>query len=98
MYKTALHGNTLNIVGRFSLSSKMCSRCGHIDAELTLTNRRYVCQRCGMIKARVPAFFKPGLTFTVKKVLILLCHVIFRSVRPGPVEGPVWFASSPRTV
>ena len=52
VYKTALHGNTLNIVGRFFPSSKMCSCCGNIDAKLTLTNRTYVCKQCGMIKDR----------------------------------------------
>lgn len=52
VYKTTLHGNTLNIIDRFFPSSKMCSGCGTINVELTLTDRTYVCQHCGMKKDR----------------------------------------------
>ncbi len=51
-YKTELYGNTLNVVDRFFPSSKMCSCCGYIHAELTLTDRTYVCKRCGTVKNR----------------------------------------------
>jgi len=30
----------------------MCSRCGNINAELTLTDRTYVCKRCRMVNDR----------------------------------------------
>ncbi len=30
----------------------MCSRCGHLNAELTLTDRTSVCTQCGMVKDR----------------------------------------------
>ncbi len=33
-------------------SSKKCSCCGQINAELTLTDRTYICTRCGMEKDR----------------------------------------------
>jgi putative transposase len=52
VYKTPLYDNTLNIVDRFFPSSKQCSCCGHINAELILTDRTYVCTRCGMKKNR----------------------------------------------
>ena len=52
VYKTTWHGNTLNIVDRFFPSSKMCSCCGNINAELILTDRTYLCKRCGMVKDR----------------------------------------------
>ncbi len=48
MYKSALYGNTLNIIDRFFPSSKQCSHCGSINTELTLTDRTYVCKECGM--------------------------------------------------
>ncbi len=31
---------------------KLCSGCGAIHAKLPLTDRTYVCKRCGMIKNR----------------------------------------------
>jgi putative transposase len=52
VYKARLHGNTLNIIDRFFPSSKRCSRCGNINTELTLTDRTYVCDTCGMVKDR----------------------------------------------
>jgi putative transposase len=51
-YKTFLYGNSLQIVDRFFPSSKRCSHCGHIKSKLTLTNRTYICQQCGMIADR----------------------------------------------
>ncbi len=51
-YKAELYGNTLHIVDRFFPSSKMCSHCGNINAELTLTDRTYVCKQCGMVNDR----------------------------------------------
>jgi putative transposase len=51
-YKTIVHGNTLHIVDRFFPSSKRCSACGHINPKLTLTDRMYVCQQCGMVTDR----------------------------------------------
>ena len=50
--KMTLYGNTLNIVDRFFPSSKMCSGCGNINAELSLTDRTFVCKRCGMVNDR----------------------------------------------
>ena len=52
VYRSALHGNTLHIIARFFPSSKMCSGCGAIKGDLNLTNRTYICERCGMIKDR----------------------------------------------
>ncbi len=51
-YKADLYGNVLHVVDRFFPSSKQCLRCGNINAELTLTDRTYLCKRCGMVKDR----------------------------------------------
>jgi putative transposase len=51
-YKAELYGNMLNVVARFFPSSKQCSCCGNINAELTLTDRTYICKVCGMVKDR----------------------------------------------
>ena len=51
-YKAELYGNMLHIVDRFFPLSKMCSRCGVIKGKLTLTERTYVCEKCGMVNDR----------------------------------------------
>ena len=46
-YKCELYGKNLLVIGRFEPSSKMCS-CGHINNELTLKDREWTCQICGI--------------------------------------------------
>ncbi len=45
-------GNVLHVVNRFFPLSKQCSCCGNINTELTLTDRIYICRRCGIVKNR----------------------------------------------
>ncbi len=42
----------MRVIDRFFPSSKMCSHCGHLNAELVLTDRTYVWNVCGMVKDR----------------------------------------------
>jgi putative transposase len=44
-----LNGNTLIFVDRWFPSSKTCSGCGHIKETLLLSERKYVCEKCGMV-------------------------------------------------
>ena len=46
-YKCGWYGSELWIADRFYPSSKTCSGCGQINAELTLSDRRWTCQACG---------------------------------------------------
>ena len=46
-YKCGWYGSELWIADRFYPSSKTCSGCGQINAELTLSDRRWTCQVCG---------------------------------------------------
>lgn len=39
----------LRIVNRFYPSSKTCSCCGHIKKDLKLSDRTYICLKCGLI-------------------------------------------------
>ncbi len=48
--KSVIYGKTLHLIDRFFPSLKMCSQCGHIHVELTLTDRTYVCKICEMVK------------------------------------------------
>ncbi len=47
-YKCAWYGSTLVVADRWFPSSKTCSRCGAIQDALSLTERIYRCQRCGL--------------------------------------------------
>ena len=46
-YKQERKGHKFIKVDRFFPSSKTCSHCGHIHKELQLSDRTYVCPKCG---------------------------------------------------
>ena len=46
-YKAARAGRRLIVTGRFYPSSKTCSACGHLLAELSLSTRTWHCPSCG---------------------------------------------------
>lgn len=50
-YKTRWYGATLVQADRYYPSSKTCSACGGRKPNLTLAERTYVCERCGLIIA-----------------------------------------------
>ena len=47
-YKTRWYGSTLVEAGRSFPSSKLCSGCGRRKPNLTLADRMYVCEHCGV--------------------------------------------------
>ena len=47
-YKTARTGAKLHVVNRWYPSSKTCSNCGTVKAKLSLNERTYVCDACGL--------------------------------------------------
>ena len=46
-YKAAKYGRHLIMIDRWYPSSKTCSACGHLLAELSLTTRHWTCPSCG---------------------------------------------------
>jgi putative transposase len=46
-YKAARAGRQLIVINRFYPSSKTCSACGHLLAELSLRTRTWQCPSCG---------------------------------------------------
>jgi putative transposase len=46
-YKCEWYGKNLIKIGRFEPSSKTCSNCGHVKADLTLADREWACEACG---------------------------------------------------
>ena len=51
-YKAEEAGRKLIRIPRFEPSSKTCSECGAINQELTLNDRQWVCQSCGVLHDR----------------------------------------------
>ncbi len=47
-YKCGWYSSELVVVSRTFPSSKMCSRCGHRKKELSLSEREYHCEQCGL--------------------------------------------------
>ncbi len=47
-YKAAWYGSRVVVVGRWEPSSRRCSRCGQVKAELLLSERTYHCEVCGL--------------------------------------------------
>ena len=48
-YKTAKTGARLHFVDRWYPSSKTCSQCGSVKAKLSLNERIYRCENCGLV-------------------------------------------------
>ena len=51
-YKAKLRGNTIKIVDRWFPSSKTCSGCGTVKKDLSLSEREFVCEHCGLVMDR----------------------------------------------
>ena len=51
-YKTARTGARLHVVDRWYGSSKTCSGCGSVKAKLSLSERTYRCESCGLVLDR----------------------------------------------
>jgi putative transposase len=52
LYKAAWYGARVVQVDRWEPSSKRCSGCGWIDAGLTLADRTFHCEQCGLVLDR----------------------------------------------
>jgi putative transposase len=51
-YKSEWRGDNVLEIDRFDPSSKMHNKCGHINKELTLKDREWVCPKCGELVLR----------------------------------------------
>lgn len=51
-YKCDWYGKNLLTIGRFEPSSKVCSNCGAIKKDLSLSDRTYICGSCGFEEDR----------------------------------------------
>lgn len=51
-YKCAWYGKTLVVIDRWYPSTKTCSNCGHLLAEISLGTRRWTCPECRTLHDR----------------------------------------------
>lgn len=51
-YKSEREGKYLIKIDRWFPSSKTCCKCGHVHKELTLSDRTYICPKCGHVMGR----------------------------------------------
>ena len=51
-YKAAWYGSRMVLADRWEPSSRTCSGCGWYDANLTLSDRTFHCQPCGLVMDR----------------------------------------------
>lgn len=45
-------GIELRVVDRWYPSSKLCHNCGHVEEDLKLSDRTYICSKCGYVEDR----------------------------------------------
>ena len=48
-YKPTWYGSRLVVAAGFDASSKTCSACGHVQAEMPLGERVFACEACGVV-------------------------------------------------
>ena len=51
-YKAEWYGKNILKIGRFEPSSKLHANCGYINKDLTLSDREWVCPKCGELVSR----------------------------------------------
>ncbi len=83
-YKTRWYGSTLITADRWYPSTKRCSRCGHVKDAMSLEERTFHCEECGLVtdrdlNAAMNLAKWPGVARTLET----------------PVEGGVQSAASP---
>ena len=52
LYKASWYGSRVILADRWEPSSKRCNSCGWMDADLTLSDRTFHCDQCGLILDR----------------------------------------------
>jgi putative transposase len=52
LYKASWYGSSVILADQWEPSSKRCSKCGWIDADLTLADRTFHCEQCSLVLDR----------------------------------------------
>jgi len=94
-YKTAREGGTLVVSDRWYPSSKTCSGCGSVKAKLTLAERIYQCDSCGLVTGRDVNAARNLLSLAASGAdRVNACRA---AVRPGLAAGRAALKQEPGT-
>jgi transposase len=95
-YKTVREGGWLVVADRWYPSSKRCSGCGSVKAKLTLAERVYQCDTCGLVLDRDVNAARNLLLLAASGAdsLINACGA---AARPGPTAGHAALKQEPGT-
>jgi putative transposase len=52
LYKASWYGSRVILADQWEPSSKRCSGCGWLDEDLTLADRTFQCEQCGLVRDR----------------------------------------------
>lgn len=52
LYKSEQHGGSVQLVSRWSASSRTCHACGWVKEDVTLADRVFICEQCGVVLDR----------------------------------------------
>ena len=94
-YKTAREGGTLIVADRWYPSSKKCSGCGSVKAKLTLAERVYQCDACGLVMGRDVNAARNLLSLAASGADSL--NACGAAGRPGPTAGRAALKQEPGT-
>ena len=94
-YKTAREGGTLLVADRWYPSSKRCSGCGSVKAKLTLAERVYQCDACGLVMGRDVNAARNLLSLAASGADSL--NACGAAVRPGLAAGRAALKQEPGT-
>ncbi len=94
-YKTAREGGTPVVADRWYPSSKRCSGCGSVKAKLTLAERVYRCDACGLALDRDVNAARNLLFLAASGADSL--NACGAAARPGPTAGRAALKQEPGT-
>jgi putative transposase len=95
-YKTCWQGGQLIVADRFFPSSKTCSACGMVKAKLSLDERVFTCEECGLVIDRDVNAARNLLMLAVSGTeRVNACGA---EVRPGGDAGHTAIQGSPRSL
>jgi putative transposase len=93
-YKAPLAGSTLVVADRFYPSSKTCSACGVVYADLTLGQRTWTCDACGAEHDRDENAAKNLKLLAEAHAVTACCHVSSGSALKSGAKLPLGQESS----
>jgi putative transposase len=85
-YKCARYGRTLVVIDRWYPSSKTCSACGHLLAELSLSTRQWTCPSC---RARHDRDINAAKNILAAGLAAAACGAGVRHLETSPVRPAV---------